>query len=549
MKYNFKHLLVLGALAVMGASCSKKIDEAYNNPNYDVKVAPETLLPQIVSSMGGNYGGHGPLNDIRFIGAYTQNFAFSGIQSNYDRMGYTPGSDNAASFWRSHYYDIGQNNMKMIDWAIENKQWDYAGVGKAIFAWSWLTITDYHGELILKEAFNTDQITFKYDNQDEVYAYSKKLCFEALELLNKTGDNASQASLAKGDAFMYAGDVTKWKKFVYGVLARNYAHLTNKAEYKPDSVIYYSNLAMKETGDDAMVKFAATSVSATNNFFGPFRGNLNGGSAVTPTAIRQSSFIANLMNGTNTAFTGVADPRAIYLLRKNAAGTFKGVDIVKGQTVMTANDRPENFWGVAQTTSVNNTIPATDVNCRFIFRNAAPFPVMTASEMSFLRAEAAFRKGDKSAALAAYKDGISKHFDLLMTYYNTNVPTADLLTTATKNAFLADTRVVPANAADLTLTQIMLQKYIALWGHGTFETWVDLRRYHYVDNDPATGKQVYRDFTPPSSSDLYQDNNGKLVYRVRPRFNSEYVWNINELTRIGGTAVDYHTKEMWFSQK
>ena len=549
MKYNFKHLLVLGALAVMGASCSKKIDEAYYNPNYDVKVAPETLLPQIVSSMGGNYGGHGPLNDIRFIGAYTQNFAFSGIQSNFDRMGYAPGSDNAASFWRSHYYDIGQNNMKMIDWAIENKQWDYAGVGKAIFAWSWLTITDYHGELILKEAFNTDQITFKYDNQDEVYAYSKKLCFEALELLNKTGDNASQASLAKGDAFMYAGDVTKWKKFVYGVLARNYAHLTNKAEYKPDSVIYYSNLAMKETGDDAMVKFAATSVSATNNFFGPFRGNLATNSTVTPTAIRQSSFIANLMNGTNTAFTGVADPRAIYLLRKNAAGTFKGVDIVKGQTVMTANDRPESFWGVAQTTSVNNTAPATDANCRFIFRNAAPFPVMTASEMSFLRAEAAFRKGDKSAALAAYKDGIAKHFDLLMTYYNTNVPTADLLTTATKNAFLADTRVVPANAADLTLTQIMLQKYIALWGHGTFETWVDMRRYHYVDNDPATGKQVYRDFTPPSSSDLYQDNNGKLVYRMRPRFNSEYVWNINELTRIGGTAVDYHTKEMWFSQK
>ena len=548
MKYNIKYLLVISALIIMGVSCSKKIDEAYANPNYDVKVAPEGLLPQIVASMAGNYGAHGPMNDIRYIGAYVQNFAYANTLSNFDRMGYT-NTDVAQSFWRSHYYDIGQNNVRMIAWAIENKQWDYAGVGKAIFAWSWLTITDLNGELILKEAFNTDQITFKYDNQDEVYAYSKKLCFEALELLNKTGDNASQASLAKGDAFMYAGDVAKWKKFVYGVLARNYAHLTNKAEYKPDSVIYYSNLAMKETVDDAMVKFAATSVSATNNFLGPFRGNLTGATAAGPTAIRQSAFIANLMNGTNTAFTGVADPRAIYLLRKNAAGTFKGVDIVKGQTVMTANDRPESFWGVAQTTSVNNTAPATDANCRFIFRNAAPFPVMTASEMSFLRAEAAFRKGDKSAALAAYKDGIAKHFDLLMTYYNTNVPTADLLTTASKNAFLADTRVVPANAADLTLTQIMLQKYIALWGHGTFETWVDMRRYHYVDNDPATGKQVYRDFTPPSSSDLYQDNNGKLVYRMRPRFNSEYVWNINEVTRIGGTAVDYHTKELWFSQK
>ena len=548
MKYNFKHLLVLGALAVMGASCSKKIDEAYNNPNYDVKVAPETLLPQIVSSMGGNYGGHGPLNDIRFIGAYTQNFAFSGIQSNFDRMGYAPGSDNAASFWRSHYYDIGQNNMKMIDWAIENKQWDYAGVGKAIFAWSWLTITDLNGELILKEAFNTDQITFKYDNQDEVYAYSKKLCFEALELLNKTGDNASQASLAKGDAFMYAGDVTKWKKFVYGVLARNYAHLTNKAEYKPDSVIYYSNLAMKETGDDAMVKFAATSVSATNNFFGPFRANFGGTGITAPTAIRQSAFIANLMSGVNTAFPGVKDPRAIYLLRKNTNGTFKGVEPVKGQLVLAGADRPESFHGVSQATGTNNTAPTTDVNCRFIFRNSAPFPVMTATEMAFIRAEAAFIKGDKATALAAYKEGISKHFDLLMANYNTNVPTAELLTAARRDAFLANTSVVPASANSLTLPMIMLQKYIALWGHGTMETWVDMRRYHYTDKD-ATGVQVYTGFTLPAAADIFQDNGGKMAYRMRPRFNSEYVWNINELNRIGATTIDYHTKEMWFSTK
>ncbi len=549
MKYNFKHLLVLSALVIMGAACSKKIGEAYTNPNYDVKVAPETLLPQIVSSMGGNYGGHGPLNDIRYIGAYTQNFAFANTLSNFDRMGYAAGTDNAASFWRSHYYDIGQNNVKMIQWAIDNKQWDYAGVGKAIFAWSWLTLTDYHGEVILKEAFNTDQITFKYDNQDEVYAYSKKLCFEALDYLNKTGDNASQASLAKGDGFMYGGDVAKWKKFVYGVLARNYAHLSNKADYKADSVIYYSNLAMKETADDAMVKFAATAVSATNNFFGPFRANLTGTTVANPTAIRQSAYIANLMNGSNSAFAGVADPRAIYLLRKNTNGTFKGVDIMKGQLVLAAGDRPENFWGVSQAAASNNTAPATDVNCRFIFRNSAPFPVMTASEMAFLRAEAAFRKGDKTTALAAYKEGISKHFDLLISYYNTNVPTADLLTVAKRDAFLADTRVVPATAAALTLTQIMLQKYIALWGHGTFETWVDMRRYHYVDSDPATGKQVYRDLVVPTSAELFPDNGGKLVYRVRPRFNSEYVWNINELNRIGATSLDYHTKEMWFSQK
>jgi hypothetical protein len=549
MKYNLKHLLVIGALVVMGSACSKKIDEAYANPNYDVKVAPETLLPQIVASMGGNYGGHGPMNDIRFIAPYIQNFAYVSTLSNFDRMGYAPSSDNAASFWRSHYYDIGQNNMKMIEWAIENKQWDYAGVGKAIFAWSWLTLTDYHGEVILKEAFNTDQITFKYDTQEEVYAYSKKLCFEALDLLNKTGDNASQANLAKGDAFMYNGDVNKWKKFVYGVLARNYNHISNKSTYKPDSVIYYSNLAMQSTTDDAMVKFAATSVSATNNFWGPFRANLTGASTTGPTALRQGAFIANLMSGVNSAFPGVVDPRAIYILRSNTNGTFKGVEPNKGETIIPAADRPESFYGVSQNPSIVSTAPATDVSCRFLFRNAAPFPVMTATEMSFLKAEAAFKKGDKTTALAAYKAGISQHFDMLMTYYNTNVPTAGLLTTAIRDAFLANPAVVPATTSGLTLSMIMLQKYIAMYAYGAMETWVDMRRYHYVDVDAATGKQVYTDFVVPTGTGLFEDNGGKLVYRVRPRFNSEYVWNIKELGRIGATQLDYHTKECWFSQQ
>lgn len=547
MKYNIKYLLVISALIIMGVSCSKKIDEAYANPNYDVKVAPEGLLPQIVASMAGNYGAHGPMNDIRYIGAYVQNFAYANTLSNFDRMGYT-NTDVAQSFWRSHYYDIGQNNVKMIAWAIENKQWDYAGVGKAIFAWSWLNLTTYHGEVVLKEAFNTDQITFQYDKQEDVYTEVRKLSHEALSYLNKTGDNASQSSLAKGDAFFYKGDVSKWKKFVYGVLARSFNHLTNKADYKADSVLFYTNLAMKESTDDGLVKFTASLVSATNNMFGPFRANLGGASTTSPTAIRQGAFIANLMSGANSAFPGVTDPRAIYILRLNANNTFKGVEPNKGQAVLAANDRPENFWGVPQI-SANNTAPANDLNCRFIFRNDAPFPVMTATEISFMRAEAAFLKGDKATALVAYKDGIAKHFDLLMNYYNTNVPAASLLTATIKADFLANPLVVPTNAANLTLSMIMLQKYIAMFGYGTFETWTDMRRYHYVDLDKTTGKQVFTDFVAPTGTGLFEDNGGKLVYRMRPRFNSEYVWNINELGRIGATQLDYHTKEQWFSQK
>jgi hypothetical protein len=40
----------------------------------------------------------------------------------------------------------------------------------------------------------------------------------------------------------------------------------------------------------------------------------------------------------------------------------------------------------------------------------------------------------------------------------------------------------------------------------------------------------------------------KWIYRVRPRYNSEYLYNVDELNRLGAFAPDYITKECWFSK-
>lgn len=543
-KYLLISLFTLGAF-----SCSKKIDEAYLNPNTFVKVPPEELMPQIISAMAGNYAGHGTQNDIRYIGQYIQNWQFYLVGSNYDRMGHTNNAaDVAQSTWRMHYYDIGQNNMSMIEWATEEKKWDYVGAGKAIFAWSWLTLADYYGDVILKEAFNREKLTFSYDTQPEVYEYVKQLCFEALENLNKTGDGVG--NLAVGDAYFYNGDVNKWKKFVYGILARVYHRYSNKSNYQPDSVIHYANLSINSNTDNASVKFDETSGKTTTmNFFGPARNNFGGTAATAPTAIRQGSYIANLLSGANdTAFTLVEDPRAIYLLRLNSNGTFKGLQPNKGQAVIPSLDRPETFFGISQAGAASNVAPPNDNNVRFIWRNRAPFPILTAAEIKFLKSEAQFLKGDKGGALQSYKEGIEAHFDMLTTQYNANIPAGMEITPLDKAQHLADPRVVPADPNSLTLRHIMLQKYIALFGHGVLETWVDMRRYHYTDLDPNVPGQIYAGFTPPSGNDLFADNGGKLVYRHRPRFNSEYVWNILELQRIGATTPDYHTKPVWFAE-
>lgn len=538
MKHTFSKIFLLVAAISLGVSCSKKIDDAYLNPNADVKVPVEQLLPGILASMVGNTAFHGTANDMRFIGRYVQNWQFVNSGDIYDQMGGTTGtSDNAASTWRTHYYDLGQNLNNMIKWAGEEKKWDYVGVGQAVFAWSWLTLADYHGEIILKEAFNTSQLTFKYDTQEDVYNYVRQLCFTALTNLSKTGEGVSKANLALGDQYFYNGDVDKWKKFVYAVLARSHNHLSNKTTYNPDSVIYYANLSITTNTDNATLKYAVTGNNRSANYNGPFSNNGIG-------SLRQSDYSVKLLTGGNSALAGVQDPRRWYFLKTNPNGTFVGVAPNKGITsISNVNDRPNNFYGGTNTATV---APSNDNGCTYIFRNYAESPVITASEVQFMKAEAALRKGDKATALAAYTQGISLNFDMLTSLYNTNIPVANQITPASKAAYLADPLVTPAN---LTLTHIMLQKYISLWGHNTLETWVDMRRFHYIDIDPATSKQVYADFTLPSGVNLYVDNGGKPVYRVRPRYNSEYVWNLNELIRIGADKLDYHTKECWFSQK
>jgi hypothetical protein len=547
MKHKMiKSVLALGVISAMViTSCSKKLDEAYPNPNATTRVPVETILPSLIgnilgssSAAGSSYGLGG---DGLIIARYIQYFETNTTLNAFDQMaGATGASDNMGSVWAMHYYGQGQNLNRMVEWAAEEQKWDYVGVGHALRAWSWLEMANEYSDVILRNAFNTSLQAFPYEGQDEVYDTVRATCFRALNYLNMTGGGVSQANLAVGDAFFYNGDVNKWKKFVYGVLARSYGYLHNKASYSADSVVKYANLAMTDNADNATCKFANTGISGTASYMGILRGNVG--------ALRQSAFIANLMTGSNpNAFTGVEDPREWYMLRENPNGTFKGINPNKGTSGLATNDQPQNFWGG---TFATTAAPANENACRYIFRNNAEFPVMTASEMQFLKAEALLRKGDKTGALAAYTTAISLNFDMLTSKYAVNIPAGKEITPTTKANYMGQAAIVPTSA-NLTLTHIMLQKYIALFGWGFQQTWVDMRRYHYnVDKDPVTGNPVYVNFTPPSGIDLYPDNQGKLAYRARPRYNSEYLYNIPELTRIGAyPGLDYHTKETWFSMK
>ena len=104
----FKSILFLGGTCLFGmASCKKKIDDAYLNPNAPIKVPVETILPGVIGSFtafnsaaGTNYGVQ--IDDV-LLGRYIQYWGSTTNEENYGEMGGTIGSDNTGGIWGAAY--------------------------------------------------------------------------------------------------------------------------------------------------------------------------------------------------------------------------------------------------------------------------------------------------------------------------------------------------------------------------------------------------------------------------------------------------------------
>jgi hypothetical protein len=123
----------------------------------------------------------------------------------------------------------------------------------------------------------------------------------------------------------------------------------------------------------------------------------------------------------------------------------------------------------------------------------------------------------------------------------------------------------------------MMQKWVALYPWGAQEAWVDMRKYHfdisYTGDYPSAANGAWTSTTlnqkwDTDASKVYKGfylapaqvqgrratfnilNNGSPVFRIRPRYNSEYMWNkpsLEALKPISGMADDYQCSIPWFA--
>ncbi len=543
MKKKLLHILLLSAVLINTVGCKKYLD-INSDPDTPQQPDVSSVFPAMLAAIP-----RGTQYDARYVSKYIQNFAQNAAANAWDVHGhqnYPNPSDVGGDIWRQCYYGLGSNLNYIIENGKRKGQWDYVGAAYALKAMIFQMCTDEYGEIIYTEAFKENTSLFKYDDQQVVYKGVDSLCRLALIYLQRTDLSPSNSLLVRGD-YIYDGSNAKWIKFVNGLLAKNFHRMTNKSSYMADSVIYYVDRSFANTQEDFVVPFDATKNDDTN-FFGTYRDNLS--------SFRRTKMVVQLLDGTILAGSSAGinrDPRLRHMLSAsndttNGNGGYYALEPGLADP-NTLNKRVAAPFGdsLYANPSASRYDPSRG---KYLFRDKAVSPVMSYSELQFMKAEAAYKKagGPDATAYQAYLNGINGHFDFInrAVYPRSNVPICNTvsISAAQRTAYLASANV-KQNAAALTLTDIMLQKYIALWGWGFTETWVDMRRYHYTDLDPVTALPVYRGFITPAA--IPATNNGKLATRIRPRYNSEYVWNLDELIRIGGTAVDYHTKEMWFS--
>lgn len=528
-------------------SCRKYFD-INSDPTVQQTPALATVLLPATSVMSRTIAFDG-----RFVGQYIQNWSNITASEQFDihagnNLYSQAGTLTGSQLWRDLYQQQGHALNVIFRNGVVGGNWDYMGVAAALRAWGFQQGTDYFGEMPFYQAWEENRAYFDYDTQDVIYRGIDSICRSAIAYLNRDDGAVPKNLLAKGDQ-VYNGDRNKWKRFVYGILARNYQHQSNKVDYKPDSVIKFVGLALASNADNFYVKHTASRNDDTNPW-GPARDNMS--------PRRQSRFAVQLFDGTILAGSSVnknnRDPRLSRVFSASPDtttptatmtalnGGYRYLSPATGFTVLNPASRvtPSTFYG--DSVLNNNTINTFQANNgKYIFRNGADFPVMTYGEMQFILAEAYFRKGDLPNAFTAYRNGINASMDMVNTFSIGNTISA-----TERATYLASPNVVQLSN-NLTISDIMLQKYINDFGWNFIESWVDLRRYHYnLDVDPATSLPVYRTFAVNVFSSL---NLGpKFAYRFRPTSFSEFDWNIESLRKIGALNNDYHTYEMWFSQ-
>lgn len=420
---------------LMLSACTDFLD-VNTDPNNPVDVSPALLLSSAQSYLAYTVGG-----DInRYAGLFVQHYAGVQGQAQEEYDIYNFNDDETNNFWRFGIYagSMGDLNL-LIKQADETGSPHYAGVAKVLTGYGMGLMADLFGRVPFSQAFQfTDNPKPAYDNQEAIYNAIQALMEEAIADLQASSSTFSPGS----DDLIFGGDLDAWIRFANFVKLR-----------------YYNHKSLQDPQGSAQDILNLIDSNASN-----LESNAN-----------------------DAAFVFLSSPNATNPLFQfeQQRGQIAVSDVVLDEFMTPLNDPRIPMYavtiadGVSYVGAPNGS--ATQDQSHVLYSAVGPFHASAASpvyfgtyyELKFIEAEAALRLDDKARAHTAFLAGIQASFDLLG------------MSQQDYDDYVAQASVDPGEA-NMTLKQIMEQKYIAMFARGA-ESWTDWRRTGFPVLQPADG--------------------------------------------------------------
>jgi hypothetical protein len=425
-------MVLITGLIISGVGCTKKIDEfgdINQNPNIAAEANTRGLLTNVISGMGAEAWQVNP-------GLYAQLYAETQYTeaSRYNRI-----QPDYGGYYSGPLYDLVNIIQLNTDPATATKvsengsNANQIATARILKAWYFLRITDQWGDIPYFQALKKNG-QIPYDKQQDIYADLFKELKEAIAQFDG-------GATVKGDILL-DGNITAWKKFanslrmIMAIRLSSVDATKGKTEFL--AAMSASGGYLTSNADDIMLVYPGGNYSSV--FYTYYNLTQRSDYAISKT-------VTDFMNPTGDTRIdawGSSDIGFAYGLERNDAIAFSSAN-------------PD--WARIMNPSIGTP--------------TQPMPIITSSQVTLARAEAAQRGWTAENATNLYRTGIELNWRQWDVYDATAF-----------NAYMLTTPV--ALTAGTELTKIITQRWLASFPDG-LEAWNITRSTGLPVLTPAPG--------------------------------------------------------------
>jgi hypothetical protein len=451
MKYINKYLTGLLIATLLFVSCDKNFDEINTSKTAFVSLDPVFKLNRCIINlmeMGTR------VQQEQITHWLTSPFGSSLAGVNYSQ--FVPSMQEFP--WSSFYPSSVVTTVDIInqtkDDATRTNLYNAARIWKA---YTFMILTDTYGDVPYSEAgrgFLDQIIKPVYDTQQSIYTDILKELDEASAALDAAKPKIS-------GEILYAGDITKWKRFGYSLLMRAAMRLTKIAPTTSQTYVAKAVAGgmMQSNADNAKLL-------RTPEYPNPIGTEISGNEKANYYA---QKFFVDLLKATN-------DPRMGSLLQRyvGAQNATQQTNAIRSKDPALAKGMPLGYNDVtiATTFAAEGVVSLYDYSqfdWNVVFTNSSPQWFCTYSQTQLLLAEAIVRGWTTGTAATNYSNAIQADLQRMADFGTTAVIPAGTITT-----YVAANPLVVGNE----LKMIGEQYWVVSVPNG-FEAWSNFRRTGY----------------------------------------------------------------------